>query len=601
MSRRHLLSLFSLAVLLVACGDDGRTRPGRDMGPVVTPDMGDPIRVLLIEDDPIDAHLAMRALRRAGETEVTQVSSLRDAREALEQGEFDVILADMHLPDATGYTSVETLNGIAVGVPIIVLSGIGDEQSAIETVRRGAQDFLTKGEIDSGLLRRALRYAIERKRAEVKLQYMAMRDGVTGLFNRFGFRKALARAIDTNEHAQPTVGVLYLDLDRFKAINDSLGHDAGDELLSIVAERLTDTVRTDDVVARIGGDEFAIVVPELASVAELRLIGQRLLNAFVEPVRLGEVEVRITGSVGGSHYPACGTTTDELVTAADRAMYRAKSGGRNRCYCALGRPEMASLPQSRARELHFALKEDQFALQYQPQVDGQSGRCVGYEALIRWDHPQLGRIPPNEFIPMLEETGLIRSVGAWVLRTAAAFLVDVFKATGEWRRMSVNVSASQLDDDALVQEVSSVLDKLQIPPMCLELEFTEAAVMRDARRTAQILDRLRTLGIRIALDDFGTGYSSLSHLRRFQVDTLKIDKSFVQDPKDHALVGGIISLGLALGLTVVGEGVETESQRDFLVGRGCEVLQGYMLGRPTDPDVLLAAESERDAEDAPVD
>ncbi len=550
-------------------------------------DPAHPIRVLLVEDDPIDAHLAVRALRRAGDTEVAVVGTLREALKAIEAGGYDVIVADMHLPDSTGFTTVESLDRAARDVPILMVSGGGDENAALENVRRGAQDFLLKGEMDSGLLSRALRYAIERKRSQTKLQYMALRDGVTGLLNRFGFRTALARALESREHAQGCVGVLYLDLDRFKAINDSLGHDAGDELLRIVAQRLLAAVRDDDVVARIGGDEFAIVLPELSSTAELRLIGQRLLNAFVEPIRLSGVEVRVTSSVGGSHFPACGTTVDELVTAADRAMYRAKSTGRNRCYCALGRPEMAWLPQSRARELHFALQEGQFALVYQPQTDGRDGRIVGYEALIRWDHPTLGRIPPNDFIPMLEETGLIRSVGAWVLRTAVEFLCQIRQHTGEWRRMAVNVSASQLDDGTLIEEVSAVLERLEVPPSCVELEFTEAAVMRDVPRTAQVLDRLRNLGVRIALDDFGTGYSSLSHLRRFQVDTLKIDKSFVQDTKDHALVGGIISLGLALGLTVVGEGVETAAQRDFLVERGCEVLQGYLLGRPADPETYL--------------
>ncbi len=555
--------------------------------PEPSPDPARPIRVLLVEDDSIDAHLAVRALRRAGDTEVAVVGTLREALQALEDGGYDVVVADMHLPDSTGFNTVETLDRAARTIPILMVSGGGDENAALENVRRGAQDFLLKGEMDSGLLTRALRYAIERKRSQTKLQYMALRDGVTGLFNRFGFRTALAGAIEAREHAQGCVGVLYLDLDRFKAINDSLGHDAGDELLRIVAHRLSVTVRDNDVVARIGGDEFAIVVPELSSTAELRLIGQRLLNAFVEPIQLSGVEVRVTGSVGGSHFPACGTTVDELVTAADRAMYRAKSTGRNRCYCALGRAAMASLPQSRARELHFALQEDQFALVYQPQVDGKTGRIVGYEALIRWDHPTLGRVAPNDFVPMLEETGLIRSVGAWVLRTAVEFLVQMRERTGEWRRMAVNVSASQLDDGTLIEEVTAVLDELQVPPSCVELEFTEAAVMRDVPRTAQVLDRLRNLGVRIALDDFGTGYSSLSHLRRFQVDTLKIDKSFVQDTKDHALVGGIISLGLALGLTVVGEGVETPAQRDFLVDRGCEVLQGFLLGRPADPETYL--------------
>jgi diguanylate cyclase (GGDEF)-like protein len=560
---------------------------GMDSEPVRDP--GHPIRVLLVENDPIDAHLAVRALRRAGDTEVAVVGTLREALRAIEEGSYDVIVADMDLPDSTGFTTVESLDRAARDMPILMVSGGGDENAALENVRRGAQDFLLKGEMDSGLLSRALRYAIERKRSQTKLQYMALRDGVTELYNRFGFRTALARALEAREEVPGCVGVLYVDLDRFKAINDSLGHDAGDELLRIVAQRLSKTVRDNDVVARIGGDEFAIVVPELTSIAELRLIGQRLLNAFAEPIHLSGVEVSVTGSVGGSHFPACGTSVDELVTAADRAMYRAKSTGRNRCYCALGIPEMASLPQSRARELHFALQEDQFALVYQPQVDGRDGRIVGYEALIRWDHPTLGRMPPNDFLPMLEETGLIRSVGAWVLRTAVEFLWKMRQQTGEWRRMAVNVSATQLDDGMLIEEVTEVLERLQVPPSCIELEFTEAAVMRDVPRTAQVLGRLRNLGVRIALDDFGTGYSSLSHLRRFQVDTLKIDRSFVQDTKDHALVGGIISLGLALGLTVVGEGVETEAQRDFLVGRGCEVLQGYMLGRPADPDTYLVS------------
>lgn len=547
-----------------------------------------PVRVLLLEADPREEARLREALRHVGRVKLLTVSTLELAVDVLAHEAFDVLLSATRLDDSAGVVLIDALTRQAADVPLVVIGGPEDTSLAIESVRRGAQDFLSRDELGSGLLARSVLYAIERKRSERHLHYLAVRDGLTGLLNRHGLRTGLSQALENHRPGDPQIGLLYLDLDRFKGINDSLGHDAGDELLQIVGQRLSALLRSEDLVARIHGDEFAVVIGDLRSSRELQLIGQRIVGAFVEPIQLKGVQVRITGSVGGSHYPTCGQSVDELITAADRAMYRAKSTGRNRCYVARSRPAASLPPQSRSQDLHRALDQQEFTLQYQPQFSGLTGDIVGYEALIRWDHPKLGRLAPNEFVHLLEETGNIRPVGTWVLREAARFLNDVRSTFGVWRRLAINVSPLQLEDDDLFDELKRVLAEGDLPPSCLEFEFTEAAILSDVDRAAEAVRALRSLGVRVALDDFGTGYSSLSHLQRFEVDTLKIDRSFVQDETMHTLVGGIIKLGHAMGLWVVGEGVETPAQHELLVRRGCDALQGYLLGRPGDPAQLLA-------------
>jgi len=468
-----------------------------------------------------------------------------------------------------------------------VLSGSDDENAAVEAVRKGAQDYLIKDGMDDRKLGRALRYAVERQRTEARLTYLALHDPVTGQWNRVAFRDEVLRAMQA---ADDGVAVVYVDLDRFQTLNDTFGHDAGDQLLREVGDRLCRAVRTSDLVARFGGDEFGVLLRGVRDDAHLEAIGLRIIDGFLAPVWLDGHEVVVTASVGVARYPECGATVDEVVIAADRAMYEAKAAGRNMVLLARGRPEPVPAGQLHLEEqLRHALSRDELVLYYQPEVDAASGAVVAFEALLRWHHPTLGLLPPSRFIPLLEDTGLIRPVGSWVIRTAVEWIAAYRARFHSDARVSVNVSPSQLNDDSVRLEVRDALARWALPPSALELEFTEACMTRDEDATSRVLAGLRDLGVRIALDDFGTGFSSLSHLRRFQVDTLKIDQSFLANAEDRLLVSGIIGLGRRLGLTVVAEGVEADEQRDFLVAEGCHVLQGFLFGRPTPGPDLLAA------------
>jgi diguanylate cyclase (GGDEF)-like protein len=432
----------------------------------------------------------------------------------------------------------------------------------------------------------------ERRRAEETVEFQAYHDALTGLPNRLLLEDRMAQALVHAQRRRSPVAIIFLDIDHFKLINDTLGHAVGDRLLKGIAERLRATVREEDTVARLGGDEFTVLFAELAHDDDAARTAEKVLNAFSAPFSVDGHELYVTASIGVALFPGDGEDPDTLLRNADSAMYRAKEAGRhNYQLCTPGMNVRALERMTLEHSLRRALDRDELVLHYQPFVELTSLRIVGIEALVRWNHPERGLLLPEVFIPIAEETRLIVPLGEWVLATAARQL-------GAWRtegfqglRMAVNISARQLQQQSLVKAVEASVEAASIPPGSLELEITESAAMQNLERTQRVLRELRERGVRISIDDFGTGQSSLSYLKHFPLSTLKIDRSFVRDialdQDDEAIVRAVIALAHILKLTVVAEGVETAAQHTFLRAAGCEEGQGYLFGRPLPAEALL--------------
>ncbi|HSJ99396.1 MAG TPA: EAL domain-containing protein, partial [Myxococcota bacterium] len=431
----------------------------------------------------------------------------------------------------------------------------------------------------------------ERKRAEEQIRYLAYHDSLTGLGNRRLFQERLALALAQARRTEGRVGVLFLDLDHFKRINDTLGHSLGDALLQGVADRLVASVRETDVVARrelsgaisrLGGDEFTILLAEISDVQDLAKVARRVLEALARPFHLGGHDVVIGGSIGITAWPDDGADAEMLLRNADTAMYHAKEQGRNNYqFYAQSMNAVALRRLILEGKLRRALEQDEFELHYQPKACMATGALTGFEALLRWRDPELGLVLPGDFIPIAEETGLIGRVGEWALREASRQIAD-WQARGRVPvPVSVNLSAHQFRSGKLVEQVRAALADAGAAASALELEITESTYLHDESRVIAQLEELRGIGVRVSLDDFGTGWSSLSYLRRLPVDVLKIDRSFVRDvaenSDDAALVAAIVSMAKALRLRVIGEGVEHETQRAALRSYGCDEMQGFLL------------------------
>jgi diguanylate cyclase (GGDEF)-like protein/PAS domain S-box-containing protein len=423
-----------------------------------------------------------------------------------------------------------------------------------------------------------------RKHAEAKTEYHANYDELTGLPNRKLLADRLQRSILQAEHTGSQMAVLYLDLDRFKAINDTLGHDIGDQFLRGVAPRLADAVRPTDTVSRSGGDEFIIVLPEISSIGEAGHIAERIVASFAQPVEIGGRELYSSASIGISVYPDDGSTPDELIRAADAALFRAKQGGHSsfRFYAAATHARHVDRLELE-NAVRGAFDRSEFTLYYQAIVD-RFERPVAIEALLRWDRPGFGMVEPEKFIPLCEEIGLIVPLGRWVMRRACEQLAAWLGRGLPSVRLALNISARQMLDPSLVQDVRAALEESGIGPDSIELEITESVLMGDVTGVRRVLGELKKLGVRISLDDFGTGYSALSYLKHFSVDALKIDRTFVrdlpQDRGDAAIVSAVVALGHAMGLRVVAEGVETAEQAAMVRRLGCDELQGFFFSKP---------------------
>jgi diguanylate cyclase (GGDEF)-like protein len=436
-----------------------------------------------------------------------------------------------------------------------------------------------------------------------EIQYLAYHDSLTGLPNRTNFTDRLEELVKIARRTRKPLGLMFIDLDRFKLVNDSLGHHEGDELLKAVARRLSGGMRESDLVFRMGGDEFTVILPNLERPDDAVVAAHRVLDSFRVSLRLPGHELAVSASIGIAIFPNDGATADQLVKNADAAMYAAKESGRGRYEFYAERMNVRVMERlAMESAMQKALRDGEFVLHYQPRMTATDGHMVAAEALVRWNYPPRGLVPPGEFIPVLEDTGLIVPVGEWVLRTACRQAKEWLDA-GRNIRISVNVSWRQFEGDAFGELVANVLQETGLPPRLLELELTESLIVRDVDHALELITRLKRIGVLVSIDDFGSGYSSLNYLRQFPLDFLKIDRSFVSDlvtnRKDAAIVETIMALARNLEISVVAEGVELPAQAAFLRTANCHELQGYLFGKPVPADTLgsLAPGGRRTDED----
>ena len=551
------------------------------------------MKILAIEDNSEDAQFLRACLGRQSfkAIELTQVSNVKDALASMAAQAFDVILLDLNLPDASGHECVEKVQHASPETPIVVLSGQGDEDYAVEILNRGVQDYLVKWEGDGRIILRSIRYAVERKRAESRLNYLASYDSLTGVPNRQYFQDQLDRATRRARRSRRKLGVLFLDLDRFKIVNDTLGHKAGDELLKVVVARLGAVIRSGDLLARLGGDEFAVLLEDIRGPLELESAAAKILSAFEEPFEIDGRVFTITASVGITVYPSDNHDPLALLNNADIAMYQAKDLGRNnfKFFTQTMHEEIIRYHLLES-DLKIALDHSQFEILYQPQVKLADRKMYACEALLRWNHPERGVVGPDDFISIAEENGYIVPIGLWLLERVCRQLREWERAGLPLPRIGINVSPQHFHQADFHRQVEATLERHAIPPSLLELELTEGSLMKDTDEIQRCLGALKAIGVRLAIDDFGTGYSCLSYLKQFPIDVLKIDRSFVSDigvsEDGQAICGVILSIAKQLGLDSVAEGIENERQLNFLVEQGCEYAQGFYFGRPMKPEAL---------------
>jgi diguanylate cyclase (GGDEF)-like protein/PAS domain S-box-containing protein len=675
-------------------------------------------RLLLIEDNPADAKLVREALTvsRFGSFRIEWAKSLSDGLEWLSRGQVEAVLADLLLPDSKGIETLDKILLAAPRVPILVLSGSDDERMSSQTLKHGAQDYLSKGHLGSYTLARAVRNMIERKAAEdalftekeraqvtlnsigdavlctdssgnvtylnvvaermtgwiweeaygrpladvfqiidgatrqpapnpmekavaqnqtvgltpncvlirrdgheaaiddsaapihdrdghgtgavivfhdvsvarsmsLQMTHSAEHDFLTDLPNRVLLNDRISQSIAFARRHAKRVAVLFLDLDGFKHINDSLGHRIGDQLLQSISKSLVNCVRGSDTISRQGGDEFVVLLSEVKHSEDAAITARRMLQAVAEAHSVDQHVLHVTASIGLSIYPEDGLDAETLIKNADTAMYQAKENGRQSYKFFTSAMNVRAVErQSIEQSLRCALDRQEFAVHYQPKINLSTGAIVGAEALMRWTHPIRGSVSPAQFIPVAEECGLILSIGNWVLREAcrqARVWLDAGLPLGT---MAVNISAMEFRHERFLDGVFAALRDSGLDPKSLELELTEGVLMKHAESTESILNTLRATGIQLAVDDFGTGYSSLSYLRKFPIDALKIDQSFVRQittaPYDTSIVTAVISMGRSLKLRVIAEGVETQEELAFLKAHQCDEAQGYYFSRP---------------------
>jgi len=550
-----------------------------------------PLRVLYAENNDYDGILTNRHINHHAlhiRLEVVPDSNAVLSRLATDRDAYDVLLLDYRLAGIDALELIKRIREVLqVDIPVVMVTGRGSEEVAASALRLGVEDYLIK---DQGYLERLptvieladMRARLRREQARV--DYLVVHDELTGLINRSNLRdkaqQALSRA--TRKHAR--CGLLLIDIDNFKHINDTIGHGCGDAILCEIADRLRKLLREGDLCCRLGGDEFAIFMEDIDDIAGIAMLAERVLQSLQQSMQVQDQAVHLTVSTGISLFPDDGRDIETLIKNADLAMYRAKAIGRNQ-FCFFT-PSLQHDVERRFRitmELHQALARDEFTLEYQPQWHAQTGIMVGVEALIRWQHPQRGLIMPNEFIPVAEQSGQIVAIGNWVIEKSCEQLREFLDA-GLQIRVAINISALQFRRAGFIDALMVAMQRHRIEPQQIELELTESVMAEEGDELDALLKQLRALGLSMAIDDFGTGYSSLAYLRRMPVKALKIDRSFVRDlPHDGdavAITEGIIAMAHAMGCHVIAEGVELVDQLEFLRAHGCDFVQGFLLSHP---------------------
>ncbi|MEM9171305.1 MAG: EAL domain-containing protein [Pseudomonadota bacterium] len=547
------------------------------------------MEVLVVEDNEADVEMVTISLRRADKgINVTAVPSLGDAKEALDTGSFDIALLDLSLPDSYGLGSIKELQRVSESLPIVVLSGDDNEHTALSAARLGVEDYIAKGDSIGQPFVRTLRYAIERKKGEKRLRDLADYDQLTRLSNRQRFNRQLLKAVGHAERSGELMALLFIDLNEFKAVNDTLGHHAGDELLSQVAVRFRNCVRSGDLVGRIGGDEFAILAEAITSPLDAEIVADKIIESLQQPFVLGGHTVKIGASIGISLFPHDASDAEELLTRSDVAMYQAKRNGRNKVmFYSAKFNETAEARNRRLQELTQAIAHEQFEIFYQPKACAKTHKLVGLEALVRWNHPELGMLDPDKFVQFAEENGMISAIDEWVLQAVASDIVRWQDASLDTVPVSINVSASHVLRSDILSEMKNLFDQTGVDPHLVRFDLTESVLQAEHTVTQEALQQLQEMGVNIWLNDFGTGYSAMSYLNDFPLDGICIARTFTStlgDRKTNAIVRSIVTLAHNLQLGVAGIGVETKEQLKALKALGCDMVQGNFYGVPMRAD-----------------
>ena len=565
--------------------------------------------VLVVDDDPMVRMLVVESLQQIGFT-VEEAENGAEAMEFMHRCEPDVVLLDVLMPKMDGFQTCQAIRALPQGkhVPIMMMTGLDDIDSIDHAFEMGATDFTTKP-LNYAILGHRVRYLLRTmqafesvRKSKKEIHHLAFYDALTNLPNRRLFSDRLQQAVESARRNNHLMAILFIDVDNFKRINDSFGHSIGDKLLRTVACQLVTSLRSCDSVtrehdeeqvsvSRLGGDEFTVLLTHVKKAEDAARVAKRIIDAVSVPFLLGDEEVVVTPSIGISVFPYDGDDVEELVKNADTAMFHAKEKGRNNYQFYTNSMSATTFERlSMENALRRALERKEFQLYYQPKIELETNRAIGLEALLRWNHPDMGMVSPLDFIPLAEESGLIVPIGEWVLRTACEQMRYWQNSGMEPLRVAVNLSACQLRQAMLTQLVRRILDETGIAPRWLELELTESVIMDDIQNSSVVLRELKNMGVHISMDDFGTGYSSLSLLKRLPLDTLKIDQSFVRDittdPDDAAIVDAIISLAHNLRHRVIAEGVESQEQLDYLRSRRCDEVQGFLYSKPQPADLI---------------
>ncbi len=545
--------------------------------------------ILIVDDDRTVRMALVDAFMREN-YEVEEASNGMQALNICKRHMPDLVLMDAVMPEMDGFDACQMIRDLPHGgdIPVLMITALDDEHSIVRAFSSGATDYISKP-INFSVIKQRVARLIKASKAEKDVKKLAYHDPLTGLPNRTHLKQQLAVTVNRAGAEKERFAILFLDLDRFKMINDTMGHDTGDLLLKAVADRIRHCVRENDFVARLGGDEFTIVLENIANLESASNVAEKICRSVARPFVFMQQKMFVTTSIGISIFPDDGQDVSALIKHADSAMFRAKEKRNNYCFYERGMEAEIASRLKLEHELRKAIDSDELVLHYQPQLNLTTGELTGAEALVRWEHPMKGLVPPDVFIPLAEESGLINQLTDWVLEHAALQLKQWLDQHHQLT-LAINLSVKDLMQQDLFSKLTELVERIGLPGELLELEITESTLMDHPELMITELNKIKQMGVTIAVDDFGSGYSSLNYLKRLPVDVLKIDRSFVKDiesdPSDSAIVSGIIALAKSLHMSTVAEGVETDGQRAILQQLGCDHFQGYLVSKPLTPELF---------------